>query len=393
MQIGRALTFALAAAVSFPGCAPVDEPWREAADKPGDHPKLGPRPQVTKAPDNLKQRIEAALENVKKRDLLTTHAFWTIFHGILGSGFETTVFHVETRERIRAIDYICKGGPVRGLSFIPTAHGLDVYTARDFVGQGHQDQFVAEMAQWGMRQDHRFLVDGKQYTFEDFVRHAQMRASPNAGQELSWAIIVIGQYRGTDVSWTNERGEKLHFEDLVRYELHQSIDEAACGGTHRLFGLTWVYHLHLKKGGQTTGVWNEVAAKIVEHKERAKMYRNPDGSFSTRYLAGPGDVPDAQLRIGTTGHVLEWLALALPDSELREGWVQEAANRLSMMILDNAASPVESGALYHAAHGLHIYHARVFGGSSGKAEELPVPPTRSEAPEAIGSFPAAWPPR
>ncbi len=360
MRITQTSRLALAVVVLAFGCAPVDDPEpvhrrvpREPQDSGQDNPEV-------KAPHSLRERIEAALANVRNRDLQTTNAFWTIFHGILGSGFETTLFDPDTRERIRAIDYVCNGGPVRGMTFLPTAHGLDVETPRDFVGQGHQDQFIAEMAQWGMPLDRRFRVAGREHTFDHFVRHAQMRASVNAGQELSWAIIVIGQYRGTDVSWTNERGERLHFEDLVRYELDQPIDSAACGGTHRLFGLAWVHELHRRRGGTDAGVWSQVAAKTQEQKQRAKAHRNADGSFSTRYLAGPGNATDIQLRIGTTGHVFEWLALTLPEDELREPWVQEAAGRLSLMILENAGNPVESGALYHAAHGLHIYRTRVF---------------------------------
>jgi hypothetical protein len=220
------------------------------------------------------------------------------------------------------------------------------------------------MAQRGVPADRRLVVGGREYTFHDFVRHSMARARVTTGQELSWAILVIGQYAGTDVSWTNGWGERLHFTDLVRYELDQPIEGAACGGTHRLFGLTWVYHLHLKKGGRTVGVWQEVAGKIERYRERARRYQNPGGCFSTRYLAGPGNARDVQLRIGTTGHVLEWLALALSDAELRQPWVQEAANALALLILDSQRLPVEGGALYHAAHGLSLYRARVFGPAS-----------------------------
>jgi hypothetical protein len=82
-----------------------------------------------------------------------------------------------------------------------------------------------------------------------------------------------------------------------------------------------------------------------------------------------------QLRINTTGHVLEWLALALPDDELRAGWVQDAVGALALMILDSGGAAIEGGSLYHAAHGLHIYWTRVFGRSGpGEKTVLPLPP-------------------
>ena len=265
--------------------------------------------------------------------------------------------------RTNAVEYICKGGEIRGLQFLPTRHGLDVRTGPIFEGQGHQDQFIAEMAQWGMPIDTKFIVGGKDFTYEDFVRHSLARVSLHANQELSWAILIISQYRSTNLTWTNEAGETLRFEDIVRYELDQPIDSAACGGTHRLFGLTWAYHLHMNRGGQQTGVWNDVVAKIEQQKKRARQYQNTDGSFSTKYLAGPGQAKEVQPRIGSTGHVLEWLSLALSNAELRETWVQDAANALSLLILDNQDQSIESGAM---------------SSRRPRLADLPGPPVRSQ---------------
>jgi hypothetical protein len=355
------LCLLVAGAVTSITCAPHGEPQRPATS-PGDNIAVTPTPAAV--PSAFKDRIDAALAHVSQRPLLTTHSFWTVFHGILGMGLEqATLVDPETQKHVNAIDYVCKGQPIRGMVFMPMGSaGVDVQTqAGTGVGQGHQDQFVAEMSQWGMPLDRKFLIGGKEYTFADFVRYSKARTSVTANQELSWAILIISQYYGTDATWTNEAGEKVNFEDVVRYELNQPIEDAACGGTHRLFGLTWAYHLHLQKGGKKLGVWQEVADKIDLYKKQARKFQNPDRSFSTGYVSQPGNDPDKQVRIATTGHVLEWLSLALTKEELSENWVQEAANALVMMILESRTDPIDGGALYHAVHGLHIYRARVFG--------------------------------
>ncbi len=162
-----------------------------------------------------------------------------------------------------------------------------------------------------------FRVDGEQYTLMDFVRQTQARVRVTEAQELSWAIIAIGQCLGTDAQWTNRFGEPLRFEDLVRYELDQEIESAACGGTHRLFGMHWVYQLHLQKGGAVTGVWQEVADKTHQYQYKARKLQNPDGSFSTDFFRGSAHVDDMRQRINSTGHILEWLALSLSGEELQ----------------------------------------------------------------------------
>jgi hypothetical protein len=377
------LWLSLGLALAGGGCAPVEDaapeppPPTTVPDRPPE--RLPAEPRAGGVNTALQKRIDAALEQVRQREVLTTHGFWTVFHAILGLGPDVKLVDPETKKSVNALEHVCSGGEVRGLQFLPTPFGLDVRTGPQFVGQGHQDQFVAEMAQWGMPADRRFVVSGREFTFADFVRHTQARARVTANQELSWAILVIGQYRGTELSWTNAEGERLSFEDVVRYELGQPVEGAACGGTHRLFGLTWVYHLHLRKGGRKEGVWRDVADKLDAYKKKARQYQNPGGAFSTRYLAGPGNSRDVQVRIGTTGHVLEWLALALSDAELREPWVQEAANALSLLILDSQNLSVEGGALYHAAHGLHLYRARLFGPLEGHPAPLvPLPPGQGE---------------
>ena len=151
------------------------------------------------------------------------------------------------------------------------------------------------------------------------------------------------------------------------------MTEAACGGTHRLFGLTWAYHLHLKRGGKKEGVWKDTADKLQFYKERAHSLQNPDGSFSTDYFKGPAKKADPQLRIGTTGHTVEWLSLAMTDEELKSRWMQEAVHALAMMILNMGDQSVESGSLYHAAHGLHLYYDRMFG---RPAPYVPLPPKK-----------------
>jgi hypothetical protein len=210
-----------------------------------------------------------------------------------------------------------------------------------------------------------------------------MRASTTKEQELSWAIVIVSEFYGTDHAWTNSFNEKLTLEDCIRYELNQPIERsAACGGTHRLFGLTWALHRHLQKGGKRTGVWKDVETTLAKFKEAARKHQNKDGSFSTEYLAGPGNQQNVDRRINTTGHIVEWLALCMTEDELREPWMQEAVSALSTMILESERSALEggtlldAGSLYHAAHGLNIYYARLFGNTktAGRWTLVPLPP-------------------
>lgn len=355
------------------GCAPIGDINEEPS------PAVRTATATTTHPGNasLEGRLKAVIEHIQQRELTASHGFWAVIHGILANGLETRL-RSPLGQEVNAVEYICKGGRPRGLKLIPTRYGVDVETGGiQFDSQGHQDQFIGELAQCGMPIDREFIVDGERFRFEDFLKFAKARARVSADQELSWTLVALSQYYGTDFSWTNRHGEKLHFTDLVRYELNQPINDlrrAACGGTHRLFGLTWAYFIHRRKGGRNAGVWKQVAATIRAYHKRAREMQNPDGTFSTKYFFERANSRDLVQRIGSTGHIFEWLALSLPDRELTAPWVEDAANALCKLILDNRADNLESGALYHAAHGLRMYYQRRFGDESSGPPVFPQPP-------------------
>ena len=78
-------------------------------------------------------------------------------------------------------------------------------------------------------------------------------------------------------------------------------------------------------------------------------------------MEAPGSSPDLAQNLGTTGHILEFLALALTDEQLKEPWVRRAAANLCDLFRRTRNVPLECGALYHAAHGLVLYRSRMFG--------------------------------
>ncbi|HZT79050.1 MAG TPA: hypothetical protein VFA26_02410 [Gemmataceae bacterium] len=366
-------------------CAPTEPPRPPEKGKDKDQPRVelkkdgpgGPAAVVPVCfkpkgppPDALAGRIEEAIDQVRRREVETAHGFWTVFHAILGLGPSVTVKDSASGKHYNALELVCNGGNIRAMDFEPTPWGVNVdgdirNRKETFFSQGHQDQFIAEMAEWGMPLTRKFRVKNKDCTFEDFVRHSEMRASvkkpPQEKQELSWTIIVVGQFRGTDYEWTNADGDKLKYEDIVRYEVNEDVENAACGGTHRLYGLTWAYYLHRAKGGKDVGVWKDVVERTKKYQQNAKQNRNGDGSFSTEYFRGPGNAKDPELRIASSGHILEWLALSLPEAELKKAWMQDAANAVAMMIIESRHKPVAGGSLYHAVHGLLTYYARVYG--------------------------------
>src|SRR5262245_27252434 len=112
-------------------CAPRDEGTRDAP--PVDKPRRDKSTNLNGK--DLKAAVEAALTEIKNRTLVPGQGFWTIFHAILGMGFDTELLVGKNGKRVRAIDYIlddqrdADGKEMPGRSFLITAHGADVESA------------------------------------------------------------------------------------------------------------------------------------------------------------------------------------------------------------------------------------------------------------------------
>ena len=101
--------------------------------------------------------------------------------------------------------------------------------------------------------------------------------------------------------------------------------------------------------------------QIQQAIQRAKATQNPDGSFSTAFLATRRSSVDLAENLGSTGHVLEFLVLAMSDEQLNQPWVKRAVARLSKIFELTRSVDLECGKLYHAAHGLALYRDRLYG--------------------------------
>ncbi|HEV3005179.1 MAG TPA: ADP-ribosylation factor-directed GTPase activating protein isoform b, partial [Pirellulales bacterium] len=101
----------------------------------------------------------------------------------------------------------------------------------------------------------------------------------------------------------------------------------------------------------------------------AKACQQPDGGFSTEFFKRAASSPDLALRLNTSGHVFEFLSVALTDEQLREPWMARALDFLLEIFEATEDDDLECGGLYHGAHGLILYRERRFGqpSSSGPA--------------------------
>lgn len=321
---------------------------------------------------SLQTALDEVLDDMyENRHLnLQEHAAWQILHGVLA--FQRD-FLIETEpggQRVSAVEHLLAGGAMNGWQLRPgvvidqSAERRGLIADLDLgskTGQGHVDQWLAILAQCGLEPSEPLTVGGRQHTIEDLVRQAQWDVPRNMDQEYSWTLIGLTAYLPTTASWTAQDSQTWSIERLVELETQQDLASSACGGTHRLSALCLAINRHQADGHPLVGAWSAAEQKIAAAIEAARRSQNADGSFSSNYFQRGGRSADLTQDLGVSGHVLEFLALAVDDQQLTEPWMKRAVAHVCGVLRKTRAVPVECGALYHAVHGLVIYRQRVYG--------------------------------
>lgn len=330
-------------------------------------------PQISD--EELRDMIDEVLEfTFTERTLsLSKNAAWQILHGALPYGQKFQVLNGDTP--VGAIDWVLDGNQMRGWTLRHGTKDLDgrqglkmVLESGSKAGQGHEDQWLAVISQSGYSSDHPVIFQGRTYQLGDVVR--QVMWDVYQGKECSWTLIGLTRYLSSDyftenTKWKNRAGEDWDLEKLIAMEADQDLRQSACGGTHRLIGMTMALKRYQEETGKTdeqlTGGWAAARKKIRESIEAARIYQREDGSFSSNYFFGPGKTSDLSVRINKSGHTLEVLALALDDETIKEPWVTHAVINLCDLFHKTRTLDLECGGLYHATHGLMEYRERRFG--------------------------------
>lgn len=319
--------------------------------------------------DQLETRIERVLASgLADRRLSTSdNAAWQIMHGVICYGHD---LQIQTPDKglVSALDYAFHEGVIRGWHLMPGEilpsgrRGVKaLLEPGSYIGQGHVDQWIAICAMAGLPATDELVIEGQTFTLRDWAEQARWDACSNPINEASWTLIALTFYFPDDSQWTASDGSTWSWERMVADELLYDLNLSPCGGAHRLVGLARAWQAKERLKLPDSQVWDDARRVIQRSIREIEEMRSGDGSLSSHYLARAGSSRDLGLTLGSSGHLLEFLAVALDLEELQEPWVETAAARLCEIFEATRTVDLDCGACYHALNGLRVYRDRRFG--------------------------------
>ncbi|MGN6544570.1 MAG: ADP-ribosylation factor-directed GTPase activating protein isoform b [Aureliella sp.] len=330
--------------------------------------------QVSSAPDadtkSLKSRIDRVLAaGLENRRLSTRdNAAWQIMHGVICYGRKLPL-DTPDRGLVSAVDYAFNEGTIRGWQLMPGSklpngrRGVKaLLEAGSYTGQGHVDQWIAICAMAELPATDEVVVEGERYTLGDWAEQARWDACTNPLNEFSWTLIASTYYFPDQPEWIASDGSTWSWERMVAEEVRYDLTMSPCGGAHRLVGLARALAAKKRLNLPDSQVWDDARRTVEGSVRDIEAMRSGDGSLSSHYLERPGSSRDLALTLASSGHLLEFLANALDEEQLRQPWVETAAARLCEIFEATTTVDLDCGAFYHGLNGLRVYRNRRFGG-------------------------------
>lgn len=311
---------------------------------------------ISPAMQRLRSPMEAALLYYYQRpENAAERSSWGMLHSIMVYGVETQV--TAGRQRYNAVAWMAGNNVNRGQRLFTVDR--DGIAPRSGVGlQGHQGQCLAIFSLIGVPESYPLYVGKRKFSVADLVKHEQ--ANCRSGEELTFTLMGLAHYLDTDAQWVAKDGQQWNFERLIQEELSQPVIGAACGGTHRLMGLSHALRIRREQGRPLSGQWLRAEQFINDFVDYAWKLQNPDGSMSTEWFEGRGDRGDIGRKIQTTGHIVEWLIGVTPDDQLQDPRMTRAISFLTNALYRNRNVEWEIGPKGHALRSLALYHDRLY---------------------------------
>lgn len=212
----------------------------------------------------------------------------------------------------------------------PTRTGVAIRWGPDRTASVHHDHLVTCLTEAGVSLDTDIYLPARRSKVRDLVSEA-IRDFRVDEREVEWSVMTFGLWLAPEdiTEWVNGDGRRITFDLIARRLMRSQRKQGVCLGTHRVYSLALL--LQLQDRYDEDLLQADTRALVQEYLMQTcqliSTTPDTDGSWPPNWPDGvrSTELEDPQQpfyrRVISTGHHLEWLAIAPeqfhPPSTLR----------------------------------------------------------------------------
>lgn len=225
----------------------------------------------------------------------------------------------------------------------------------------HVDHTLSTLAEAGTELSCPIKTPAGERRLRAAMEHA-LRSFSIDQPEYEWTAITFALYQVDDAAWQSPDGFEITWDRIAKRLLRQRMGQGSCYGGHRLYTLTAILRIHEDHHPMLS---DDVRAHVVDHLTEAtgRLVANQstdgwmDGTWTGEVINRKDKLPALGARLLSTGHALEWWAIAPESLQPPREVVVRAGNWLSKTILQMDDGLIRSNYTFltHAGRALVLW--------------------------------------
>jgi hypothetical protein len=235
--------------------------------------------------------------------------------------------------------------------------GVFVRWGTDRTTSVHHDHLLACLTEAGVTLDTPVYTARRKMEFRNVLNEA-LRDFHVDEQETEWSVMAFGFWLAPQKinSWRNGDGREISFDLLAERLMRSNKKYGVCLGTHRVYSLVVLLRLNETYGGQLISPETHSAiTKYVEDcRDRIVGAQCADGSWPPNWTDGAdaGSRTDPKekesRRVISTGHHIEWLAIAPQSFHPDRERIHRAADWIIRNTIETPQSVIDENYTFYS---------------------------------------------
>ena len=184
----------------------------------------------------------------------------------------------------------------------------------------HHDHLLASLTEAGVALDEPVYTPGRRDMTLEAILQESLRDFDLDEEEVEWSTLAYALWLPPVTSWRTLDGREMTFDRIAERIVRGHKQLGVCAGTHRVYSLMVLWRLDREL--DDTILSDAVADEVYRYLERVRDLLSEcqfdDGRWPSNWSAGRQaiDEPlpdDIHRQVVSTGHHLEWLAIAPED--------------------------------------------------------------------------------